>query len=90
MITDTEYNRLCWHSRRGMLELDLVLGPFIQNHFKQIPELDQQRYVYLLTQEDQDLYRWFLAAERPDDTELCAIIDLILELHHRHPLNIRG
>lgn len=83
MITDADYNRLCWHSRRGMLELDLVLGPFVQNHFKQQSQQDQQRYIYLLTQEDQDLFRWFLAAERPEDPELCAIIDLILELHHR-------
>lgn len=82
MITEPQYNRICWHSRRGMLELDLVLGPFVQNHFKQQSEQDQQRYIRLLEEEDQDLFRWFLNAEVPKNSELAAIVALILRLHH--------
>ncbi len=81
-MTEQEYNRICWHSRRGMLELDLILGPFVQKHFKQISEQNQQRYIQLLTGEDQDLFRYFLEAEIPVEPELAAIVSLILELHH--------
>lgn len=28
MVEQTELNRLFWHSRRGMLELDVLLVPF--------------------------------------------------------------
>ena len=28
MVEDVEINRLYWHSRRGMLELDVLLVPF--------------------------------------------------------------
>ena len=60
MISDTEYKRIYWHSRRGMLELDLILMPFVEQHLRRLPEDDQQRYVALLEQEDTDMFRWFL------------------------------
>ena len=81
MITEPQYNRIC--SRRGMLELDLVLGPFVQNHFKQQSEQDQQLYIKLLEEEDQDLFRWLLKADVPEAPELAAIVGLILRLHHQ-------
>jgi len=28
MVDESKFKRLQWHSRRGMLELDLVLMPF--------------------------------------------------------------
>ena len=30
MVEDVELNRLYWHSRRGMLELDVLLVPFVK------------------------------------------------------------
>ena len=33
MTDATELNRLFWHSRRGMLELDLLLVPFVREVF---------------------------------------------------------
>lgn len=30
MADETELKRLYWHSRRGMLELDVLLVPFVQ------------------------------------------------------------
>lgn len=83
LLNDKEYNRVVWHSRRGMLELDLVLGPFVANHLRSLDEVNQQRYIYLLTSEDQDMFRWFLTAEKPDDPEKRIIVDLILKLHHQ-------
>lgn len=81
-LNDKEFHRVRWHSRRGMLELDLVLGPFVDKHLRDLDEEDQRRYVYLLTSEDQDLFRWFLSAEKPEDEEKAKIVALILKLHH--------
>ena len=52
MVTQEKLNRLFWHSRRGMLELDLLLVPFVQEHYAQIDEADQKRYDDLIKEED--------------------------------------
>jgi len=69
--------RLYWHSRRGMLELDLVLVPFFEACYANLSPADQQRYQQLLSCEDQDLFSWFLGRVQPEDPELKIIVDLI-------------
>ena len=79
MDSDSEYRRLCWHSRRGMLELDLVLEPFVKEKYLELPKEDQLRYQRLLECEDQDLFSWFMRRSRPQDEELLSIVETILE-----------
>lgn len=67
-----------WHSRRGMLELDLLLVPFAQEQFEHLSWEDQNLYNQLLQQEDQDLWLWLLGQSRPAEASLSAIIDKIL------------
>ncbi|MEP5763040.1 MAG: succinate dehydrogenase assembly factor 2 [Halieaceae bacterium] len=78
MDADTEFKRTCWHSRRGMLELDLVLEPFVQQCYRLLPKQDQQRYQRLLECEDTELFAWFLGRVRPEDEDLALIVDQIL------------
>ena len=70
-------NRLFWASRRGMLELDLVLLPFLDNVYETLAEEDKQRYIRLLESEDQDLFAWFMRRGDPDDPELLRIVQII-------------
>jgi len=79
MITREEINRMRWASRRGMLELDLVLEPFVVERYSALDEADRLRFQQLLRCEDQDLFAWFLRRERPDDEELRAIVSKVLE-----------
>ena len=79
MISDSEYNRHCWASRRGMLELDLMMVPFMEQRFKQLDEINQQRYIDLLESEDTDLFSWLLGREIPSDPEMEAIIQQIID-----------
>ncbi len=67
-----------WHSRRGMLELDLLLVPFAQEQFEYLSYEDQVLYNQLLQQEDQDLWLWLLGQARPTDPALATIIEKIL------------
>ena len=77
-LSDADCKRLYWASRRGMLELDLVLMPFAENRLRELGPEDQQRYVRLLACEDTELFAWFLQRERPQDSELAAIVDIVL------------
>ena len=79
MDSDADYKRLCWHSRRGMLELDLVLEPFVKEKYLHLPVEDQRRYERLLECEDQDLFSWFLGRKQPQDEELASIVKTVLE-----------
>lgn len=72
-------NRLFWASRRGMLELDLILLPFLEKIYPSLETEDQQRFQKLLDSEDQDLFAWFLRREEPEDEELKKIVKIIRE-----------
>ena len=62
-----------------MLELDLVLMPFLEKIYPTLSEDDQKRYQNLLESEDQDLFSWFLRRENPEDPELIKIVQIIRE-----------
>ena len=70
-------NRLFWGSRRGMLELDLILQPFVEHHYLGLPKEDQLRYQRLLTEQDQDLFAWLMSKDDPKDPDLLQIVQLI-------------
>lgn len=72
-----DINRLKWASRRGMLELDLILMPFLENRYAQLNAADQERFEKLLVGEDTDLFSWFMGKSVPEDPELKIIVDLI-------------
>jgi antitoxin CptB len=71
--------RLWWHSRRGMLELDVILIPFVEEAFQNLAEADQQRYEQLLEEEDTDLFAWFMERVVPENPETARIVEVVLE-----------
>ncbi|MBE9538336.1 MAG: succinate dehydrogenase assembly factor 2 [Proteobacteria bacterium] len=79
MISDKELNRMRWATRRGMLELDLVLGPFVEERYSSLSAEDKVLFQRLMLCEDQDLFSWFLQREQTDDEELVDIVKQILE-----------
>ncbi len=70
MVEDVEINRLYWHSRRGMLELDVLLVPFTKEVYATLNPVDRDLYVRLLTCEDQDMFGWFMERAESEDPEL--------------------
>ena len=70
-------NRLLWASRRGMLELDLILTPFVENVYDTLSKDDQLRFEVLLECEDQTLFIWFMQRENPSDPNMERIIKII-------------
>lgn len=74
-----EFNRLLWHSRRGMLEIDVMLMPFTKHFYQKLDPADQRAYRQLLDCEDQDIWEWLRGFERPEDADLSRIVTLIRE-----------
>jgi antitoxin CptB len=82
MLTDIEYKKLAWHSRRGMRELDLLLLPFVERELPALPEEQQRLYQRLLDEEDQDLFSWLVQREPVPDARLQDLVDLIRARPH--------
>jgi len=76
-----DYHRIYWHSRRGMLELDLILMPFVEKYYRDLSDADKQSYVDLLASEDQDLFAWFLQHKVPADPALAQTVQFVLQKH---------
>ncbi len=70
-------NRLFWASRRGMLELDIILQTFLENTYDQLKPAEQSLYQHLLGCEDQDLFAWLMGREEPEDKDTATIIAII-------------
>ena len=48
--------RVRWRARRGLLELDIVLGRFIEAHYQQLDEAGKQAFETLLDMPDNPLW----------------------------------
>ncbi|CAI8386006.1 MAG: FAD assembly factor SdhE [Porticoccaceae bacterium UBA1117] len=60
-----------------MLELDLILAPFVENVYDSLTEDDQLRFEVLLECEDQTLFMWFMQREQPADPNMQRILQII-------------
>jgi antitoxin CptB len=77
MLTEIEYKKLAWHSRRGMRELDLLLLPFVESVLPGLAAERQNLYERLLEEEDQDLFSWLVLREPARDAALQSLVDQI-------------
>ena len=77
-FSELEFNRLRWRTRRGMLELDLLLLPFFDEVFHSLSGHEQEVFIRLLEQEDPDLLQWFSRTGQADDSELQAMVERVL------------
>ncbi len=75
---EIELKRLYWHCRRGMLELDVLLMPFMQEVYPSLNQEDQQCFKKLLNCDDQDLFSWFMQRGEPEDLDLKRMVQMIL------------
>lgn len=76
---ELELKKLYWQCRRGMLELDVLLSPFVQEAYPSLSVDDQASFKKLLACEDQDLFGWFMQREEPEDADLKRIVRIILD-----------
>ncbi len=71
----TQRKRLSMRAwRRGMREMDLILGPYADDHLAAMDGPALQLFDRLLDQNDQDLLPWVLGQKPPPD-DLAALLD---------------
>lgn len=73
--------KIKWHCRRGMLELDKLLLPFFDECFEDLSAAKQDKFIELLSFDDSTLFSWFFTDELPADS---ALQDLIMVMRYMY------
>ena len=82
-MQEFDKHKIFWRSRRGMLELDLLLVPFTNEVLATLSPKDQVLYEELLEQDDQDLLSWLMGRENPANIGFKSLIEKILKYNNR-------
>ena len=71
----SEDARLRWRCRRGMRELDQLLGWYLDVRFKQADAATQGAFAELLDEQDPELWNWLSGRTVPEHPQWRLIID---------------
>ncbi len=77
-MVDATRARLRWRCRRGMKELDVLLGRWIDEDWPAAGRKRRRAFERLLEQSDPDLADWLIGGVRPPDAAWAALVDDIL------------
>ena len=72
-----ELKHIYWRSRRGMLELELKLVPFVRDCYLQLDADLQDAYERMLGEEDWQLFDWLQGREEAQDPMIRELISQI-------------
>lgn len=78
MVEATDLKQIYWRSRRGMLELELKLVPFVRDHFRDLPEDEKAAYEAILAEEDWQIFDWLQQRAVPEDPVILAVVQKII------------
>jgi antitoxin CptB len=89
-LAGRELERIRWHCRRGMLELDLVLTAFNKQHLENLApgELDTLRRI--LERPDPELLDFVMGHSDPEDSaerELIGLMRAVDTTPHKPPIS---
>jgi antitoxin CptB len=77
-LTDNK-PRLRWACRRGMLELDVLFMPFVEEAYDDLSIENKIIFERLLECQDPELFAWFMGHEACEDKDLNAMVQFILQ-----------
>ena len=70
----TDDAALRWRSRRGLLELELLLRPFVSTRLASLSVAEKHHYARLLEHDDCDIYDWLMDRDAPEDPQLVDMV----------------
>ena len=76
-MTALDVNRLRWRCRRGMRELDQLLGWYLEVRYPNVDDAQKDAFSTLLDQQDPQLWDWLTARSVPEQARWRRIIDEI-------------
>lgn len=82
-----DFSHLKWACRRGMLELDTMLQPFLEHDYQQLTSLQKTDFKRLLDCSDLMLFRCLVRCQAPEDISLKNILGVIREKHQARHTN---
>jgi antitoxin CptB len=77
---ELELRRLRWRCRRGMRELDQLLGRYLDRQWRQSSSAQRGVFLRLLETEDDKLWHWFMGNETAADVEVQKLVECIRAL----------
>lgn len=77
---EVELRRLRWRCRRGMRELDQLLGRYLDREWRQSSGIQRDVFLRLLDTEDDKLWHWFMGNETAADVEVQQLVEHIRAL----------
>ena len=80
MKKNININKVIWASRRGLLELDLLLEPFIRSEFTKMSDFDQSHLYEFLKLDDDELFDFFLGSKEVPQ-QFLTVVSEVLEFH---------
>ena len=72
-----EFERARWRCRRGLLELDIILQRFMDQHYTQLDQPALEQFERLLSLPDNDLWDLITARQANTDSSLQAVLELL-------------
>ncbi|WP_144210186.1 FAD assembly factor SdhE [Shewanella donghaensis] len=69
--------RVRWACRRGMLELDVLFQPFVNEKYAALSDKDKQTFIDLLACEDPELFAWFMGHEVCPNEEMREMVVMV-------------
>ncbi|MBI4194850.1 MAG: succinate dehydrogenase assembly factor 2 [Betaproteobacteria bacterium] len=72
-----EMDRVRWHCRRGLLELDLVLAAFVERHLERLDRRQLAILEELLDKPDNDLLDLVMGRAEPADPSLQPVLEML-------------
>ena len=73
----------CWH--RGTKEMDMIFGPYANEHIETMSEVDLDAFEALISLEDVALVKWFMGQEPvPTDVDGPSYQSVLSFLHNRN------
>lgn len=70
-------SRVRWQCRRGMLELDALLGDFVEQHYLALTPQQRISFHAILEYPDQLLFDYFFGQSIPIDKDVADVIQWI-------------
>jgi len=84
-MDETTVRRLRWRCRRGMLELDIWLQSFFDQHFLALDGREQAAFERLLEENDQALLGWLSGTCSATDPEIRDLVERIRHARSTQP-----
>ncbi|MGH8762629.1 MAG: succinate dehydrogenase assembly factor 2 [Nitrosospira sp.] len=72
-----ELERVRWRCRRGLLELDIVLQRFMDEHYAQLGEMELRQFDTLLDLPDNDLWEMIALRNNEENRSLQPVLHLL-------------